>query len=135
MQYELFRLLQKMSKTYHEAQMNRRIFPSNQSAVRTLSDTVVSFCLHPIVRRLRAEGTSAFRDKEPAQPTRTVYPPSPVRYRDTFSAKAVSLPPQVTGRSYSARPTVVLSTPQGRIQTQAIRSSTVTTAETSSRRN
>ena len=40
---------------------------------------------------------SAFRDKEPAQPTCTVYPPSSVRYRDIFSAKTVSLPPQANG--------------------------------------
>jgi len=58
-----------------------------------------------------------------------VYPPSSVRYQDTFSTKASSLPPQVTGRSYSARHTVVLSTPYGWIPVQAIRSATVKTPQ------
>ena len=59
---------------------------------------------------------SAFHDKEPAQPTCAVYPPSSVRYRDIFSVKTVNLPPQGTSRSYSARPSVVLSTPQDGFQ-------------------
>src|SRR3954464_5313375 len=76
-----------------------RMCPSNQPAVRKLSDTVVS--------SVSTSLWESFDQKEPqpsvtryqAQPTCTVYPPSSVRYRDIFSVKIVSLLPQVTGRS------------------------------------
>src|SRR3954462_14385114 len=71
-QYSYFGIFRKMSKTYHEAHMIGRIFPfiSRQLKLVRHSD---QFYLHPIVRRLRAEGTSTFCGKAPTQPTCTVY--------------------------------------------------------------
>ena len=114
-----------MSKTYYEGQMTGRIFLASQPTSRSLSGTVICFVSTSLRDSFEQKDPQPSVTRYPAQPTCTVYQPSSVHYRDTFSVKTISLPPQVTGRSYSARHPVVLSTPQGWISTQAIRSSTV----------
>ena len=58
-------IFRKVAKTYHEDQMIGRMFPPLISWQSEIVRHRGHFCLHLIVRRLRAEGTSAFRDKVP----------------------------------------------------------------------
>ena len=124
-----------MAKTDHEAQMIGRMFPPHQLAVRSLSDTMV--------RSVSTSLWDSFEQKESQ--------PSVTRYRHSRHVQCISLPQYVTGISsrsrysafhhkppaetYNARHSVVFSTPHGWIPAQAIRSSTVATTKTSSRRN
>src|SRR3954470_19530622 len=71
-----FGMFRKMSKTYHEAQMMGRIFFANQPAVRSLSDTVISFVSPSL--------WDSFEQKEPQ--------PSVTRYRHSRHVPCSSLP-------------------------------------------
>ena len=76
-----------------------RVLPSNQLAVRKLSDTVVSSVSTSLGEIFGQKEPQPSVTRCPAQQTHTVYQPSSVRHSDIFSAKTSSLPPQATGRS------------------------------------
>ena len=87
-----FGIFRKVAKTYYEAQMIRRIFLSNEPAVRSPPDTVVSFVSTSL--------WESFEQKEPqrsviryrAQPTCTVYQPSVARNRQSRHVQCTHLP-------------------------------------------
>src|SRR4051812_17989766 len=92
-------IFRKVVKTEHEARMIERMFPPHQSAVRSLSDTMVRIASTSLRESFEQKEPQSSVTRYPAQPTCTVYQPSSVRYRDIFSAKTASLPPQATDRS------------------------------------
>src|SRR3954464_13078864 len=79
------------------------MFSPHQPAVRSLSDTVVRFASTSVRESFQQKEPQSSMTRYPAQPTCTVYEPSSVRCRDTFSAKRVSLPPQATDRSLQCK--------------------------------
>src|SRR3954470_19415256 len=80
-----------------------RLLPPHQPAVRSPSDTVVRFASTSLRESFEQKEPQSSVTRYPAQPTCTVYQPSAVRYRDIFSAKTVSLPPQATDRSLQCK--------------------------------
>src|SRR4051812_3735404 len=84
-----------MSKTYYEARMIGRIFPSSQPTVRSLSDTVVSFVSTSL--------WDSFEQKEPQ--------PSVTRYQHSRLVQCISLPQYATGISSRSRQSAFLHKP------------------------
>src|SRR3954467_14454153 len=79
------------------------MFSPHQPAVRSPSDTVVRFASTSVRESFEQKEPQSSVTRYPAQPTCTVYQPSPVRCRDIFLAKTVSLPPQATDRSLQCK--------------------------------